>query len=133
VIKRNTRFALALLPLLSLAVTSASPAASRRLDIGQTPVVVLPTSSTISAGDVVMVTVTISGTTTTDQVVDLYSNSSLLPVRSSVTILAGHNSATFVAYSTSPLNQTPTHGSNDVTITATCNNGSTYGYLTVTY
>lgn len=132
-ITRNTLSALVLLPLFVLGIASASPAPRVLPDNGQTPVVVLPTSSTIAVGDPVTVTVTISGTTTADQVVNISSNSSCLPVPSTVTVLAGHNSASFTTYSTTGLSRALGHGTVGVTITASCNNGSTYGYLTVTY
>jgi len=130
VVTRN--YFLALLAIVPVLV-GATPLAPKPFDGTQTPVIVLPAESSIPEGSSVQVTVTLNGVTSGNQTVTLGSNSPWVDVDSSVVVPAGQSTATFWAYSNTSNAPALDSGSSMVTITASCNNGSAYGLLSVTH
>jgi|GEM_PF-3781143 len=116
-----------------LTVSAISATLASRMDTGHLPIILLPDDSTLSNGQTVTFTVTLDGTTTTNQSVSLSSsNSALLPVPPSTTIPAGQSTATFQAQVASPIPK-KYQGlmSSPVVVTASANGGSTSTTITV--
>ena len=110
---------------------SATPEATqlRQPDTGVVPIVVTPSSSSISDGETVSLTVTLDHTATSNTSRSLSSsNSSLISVPTTVTVLNGHTTATFEG--TPPPDQRLNTSSN-VTLTASCNGGSATTVISV--
>lgn len=130
-------FAFLLLVSLGIACIGAVKSDEIKPPDGQhVPLVVAPDSSDIDANQAVPIVVSISGVTTNNQTVNISSSSSSLVVPPTVVVPAGYDSVAFYGlghdFPDGPLNSggvAPT--STPVTITASCNGGSAYGYVNV--
>lgn len=118
---------------LLLSTTSAWTRPVAPFDGQQVPVTLVPDTYSVDAGSSLGFQVTLSTTSSSDQTVDISSNSPLISVPAHVTVPAGQRTVAFYADATDdsmPMNGFP---SSLATITATCNNTSKSVDVTVVY
>jgi hypothetical protein len=128
-VKANIRSFVVCSTILVLGAAFARPASSPVRHDSQIPVIVAPSPSTIEMGGSSTVTVTLSGTVTSNTTVNLSSNLTELTVPSTVTVPSGSSSVQFTAQSSSGAPRLK--GSYEATITASCNGGNAYGTITI--